>query len=177
MQTILDQAELSGARVSAWDEIQNLFTAAGLGRVAQVVSDFVGIHESNRSKLGVGGSEAHHYSADILKIGFSWKRASDASAFECPPQPYDQEAVRVNQSSVQPSAYKGLISIVSSSGNTLRSSVACSVETSSYKCWICILACCSNQDSQRGGKVNSSSGYGGRCIMFCVVDASSIGVG
>ena len=97
----MDDAEVSGARVSAWDEIQEFLTEQKLGWITQTPPDVVGIHESNRSKLGVGGSEAHYHGFDILKIGFSWRKSSDATAFECPPAPHDAEAKRVNESWVQ----------------------------------------------------------------------------
>ena len=101
VQQLMDDAEVSGARVSAWDEIQEFLTEQKLGWITQEFPDFVGIHESNRSKLGVGGSEAHYHGADILKIGFSWRKSSDATAFECPPAPHDAEAKQVNESWVQ----------------------------------------------------------------------------
>ena len=96
VQTIIDEAAQSGARVAAWETIEQIFLDQKLGWISQVQCDFVGIHMCNRSKLGVGGSEAHHHGSDILKMGFSWKKAADATAFECPPPPYDDEAQKLN---------------------------------------------------------------------------------
>ena len=70
VQQLMDDAEVSGARVSAWDEIQEFLTEQKLGWITQTPPDVVGIHESNRSKLGVGGSEAHYHGFDILKNRF-----------------------------------------------------------------------------------------------------------
>ena len=101
VQSLIDKADASGEKVAAWDEIQQVLTDGKLGYFSQVPCDFVGVHESNRSKLGVGGSEAHHHGADILKMGFSWKKASSATAFECPPAPFDDEAQKHNASWVE----------------------------------------------------------------------------
>eukprot|EP00972_Heterocapsa_arctica_P082525 12159124-Heterocapsa_arctica.AAC.1 len=44
----------------------------------------VGVHPENRSRLGVGGSGAHHHGPQILKTGFSWAKVADAAAIEVP---------------------------------------------------------------------------------------------
>ena len=69
-------------------QIQELLLENNVGWHAQAPCNFVGIR--------VGGSEAHHHSADIIEIGFSWRKASDAAAFEWPPAPHDSKAQEVN---------------------------------------------------------------------------------
>ena len=96
VQGILDTASKTGARVAAWDEVQGLLKQHKLAWSSQVAPEFVGIHPSNRSKLGVGGSEAHHHGAQILQAGFSWARAADAACFECPPGEKGAEAKSCN---------------------------------------------------------------------------------
>ena len=46
--------------------------------------------------MGVGGSEAHHHGAKILKAGFSKAKCNDVCAMEVPPHPKDKEAVQSN---------------------------------------------------------------------------------
>lgn len=60
-----------------------------------------GVHPLNRSRLGVGGSEAHHHGAQILSTGWSWRRASDATAIEAPPPGQNHEALASNESLVR----------------------------------------------------------------------------
>jgi len=57
--------------------------------------------------LGVGGSEAQCHGRDVLQEGWSWKKASDATAIEKPPPPFDKADVQFNNDIVDKSA--GLI--------------------------------------------------------------------
>ena len=94
---ICDHAETTGARVAAWEEIQAIMLQHKIGWNAQVPPEFVGVHPSNRSGLGVSGPDAHHHGGQILQAGFSWRKASDATAVECPPAPFDLKAVTENE--------------------------------------------------------------------------------
>ena len=58
---------------------------------AQLPCDQVGVHPENRSRFGVGGTEAQKHGKDVLTEGFSWKQAADAACFDCPPPPLDAE--------------------------------------------------------------------------------------
>jgi len=84
VQQVINRANLTGERVAAWDQLQQIFIDRKLAYKSQVPPEMVGVHPENRSRLGVGGSEAHHHGAQILKTGFSWAKASDAAAFEVP---------------------------------------------------------------------------------------------
>ena len=94
---ICDHAETTGARVAAWEEIQAIMLQHKIAWNAQVPPEFVGVHPSNRSGLGVSGADAHHHGGQILQAGFSWRKASDATAVECPPAPFDLKAVTENE--------------------------------------------------------------------------------
>jgi hypothetical protein len=82
VQKVIDTANSTGARVAAWDNIQELLLQHKVAWVAQVPPDFCGVHPLNRSKLGVGGMESHTHGMQILQAGFSWKKAADATAVE-----------------------------------------------------------------------------------------------
>ena len=82
---IIEEANRTGARVSAGDKVKAILDANKLSWTARVPVDFVGVHPQNRNGLGVGGSDAHFHGLQILTAGFSWTKASDATAFECSP--------------------------------------------------------------------------------------------
>ena len=93
---LIKQGNNSGARVQAWEDILNVLQEHGLAWKGQYIPEHVGVHPQNRASLGVGGSEAHHHGAQILKAGFSWSKCSDVVAIESPPAPHDAEAVAAN---------------------------------------------------------------------------------
>ena len=94
VQCLLDQATQTGAFVAAWDSIQDALTDARLGWKSQADAAFVGIHQHNRSRFGVSGYDVHSHGYDVLQVGFSWRRASDATGVEADPQ--DIEAKEYN---------------------------------------------------------------------------------
>jgi len=96
VQKCIDEADKTGARVSAWDTIQSILLEHKVAWRSQVQPEFVGIHPQNRSRLGVGGSEAHFHGQQVLTAGFSWRKAGDATAIEAPPPPFNEEALSVN---------------------------------------------------------------------------------
>ena len=94
VQRILDDAQNMGTLVAAWDSIQDILIEAKLAWYAQMQPDFVGVHEQNRSKFGVAGADSHAHGDQIIIAGFSWRKASDATAIEADPQ--DAEARAFN---------------------------------------------------------------------------------
>ena len=81
---LIADGSASGERLSAWDQIKALLLAHSLAWYAQIPPECCGVHERNRSSLGVGGSESHHLGARILRMGFSWSKCDDATAFAAP---------------------------------------------------------------------------------------------
>ena len=94
---LCDDAEATGARVAAWEAIQVIMLQHKIAWNAQVPPEFVGVHPLNRSGLGVSGADAHHHGGQILQAGFSWRKASDATAVECPPAPFHLQSVTENE--------------------------------------------------------------------------------
>jgi hypothetical protein len=85
VQELIDEAFKSGQYVSEWEVIQKKLLEAHLASYQQVPPEYCGIHWSNRSKFGLGAGDAQHHGNRVLTVGFSWKRASDATALESPP--------------------------------------------------------------------------------------------
>ena len=88
---IIEEAEQTGARVSAWDKIMMLLLEHNLAWRLQVQPEFVGVHPSNRSKFGVGGAECQSHGLEVLTAGFSWRKASDATAIEATPSDAEEQ--------------------------------------------------------------------------------------
>ena len=85
-------------RTTAWEAIQLLLVEHKLALMgAQLPCDQVGVHPENRNRFGVGGTEAQKHGKDVLTEGFSWKKASDAACFDCPPPPLDAEHKAFNR--------------------------------------------------------------------------------
>ena len=99
--SVIEKANQTGCRVEAWDTIRQILVDAGIAWQAQVPPQHVGVHPENRSRLGVGGSEAHMHGHKIMQAGFSWTKCADVVAVECPPAPHDAEAKSSNDSYVQ----------------------------------------------------------------------------
>ena len=72
VQAQIDQANATGQLTTAWENVQEILLAAGVAQKnLQIKSEFVGVSQHNRSKLGVGGSEAQVHGAEILQEGYS----------------------------------------------------------------------------------------------------------
>ena len=98
VQDIIDTATKTLERTTAWEAIQLLLVEHKLALMgAQLPCDQVGVHPENRSRFGVGGTEAQKHGKDVLTEGFSWKKASDAACFDCPPPPLDAEHKAFNR--------------------------------------------------------------------------------
>ena len=105
---LCNHATKTGEYVSTWEKIQKVLLDAHLASSQQIPPDQAGVHWSNRSGWGVGGAQAQVHGEEVVRVGFSWKKASDACAFE--KAPFGPEAVRgdrFNQQSINNSG--GLI--------------------------------------------------------------------
>ena len=75
VQAQIDQANATGQLTTAWENVQEMLLAAGVAQKnLQIKSELVGVSQHNRSKLGVGGSEAQVHGAEILQEGYSQKK-------------------------------------------------------------------------------------------------------
>ena len=88
---LLSSAEVQGNLVSTWEEVVELFFKHHLAWKAHVQPDFVGVHPGNRSKFGVAGADSHVHGDKICQNGFSWKKASDATAIEADSQDIEEK--------------------------------------------------------------------------------------
>ena len=95
VQGLLDEAKAVGTFVSSWDKLQDLLLEAQLARKSRMPPDFVGVHKMNRSNFGLSGADVHAHGDEILQSGFSWRRASDATAVEI--DPTDKDAKSFNE--------------------------------------------------------------------------------
>ena len=87
VQNIISKCESTGlGRQSGWEEVQKILFDEKLGWYGEVPPEWVACHPANRSSTGVGGSEAQVHGWEILKSGFSLKKASDATAFQALPE-------------------------------------------------------------------------------------------
>ena len=108
VQSLIEKTESTGMRrTTAWAQIVELLKINQTAWVAPCNPEWVGTHHRNRSGAGVGGSEAQVHGEMILRTGFSFKKASDATAFQCPPSPWSAEAFEYNES--QSNMSQGLI--------------------------------------------------------------------
>lgn len=94
-----DSASSSGGRVAAWDDTQEWLKHVKFAWKAQAPAEMFGVNPQNRSRLG----ESHHH-ALRMKAVFSKRNASDATALEAPPPPYNVEAIKFNERLVAMSA-------------------------------------------------------------------------
>ena len=95
---LIEVADSTGERTTCWEKIQRILLDAKLAlEGVQIPSEFVGVSPLNRSRLGVGASEAQVHGRDVLVEGFSFKKAADATPIERPPPPHDAEALELNR--------------------------------------------------------------------------------
>ncbi len=104
---LVKQGKEKGGRIVICETIAAAFLAAGIAWYDHALPDHAGISPWNRSRCGVMGVDVHAHGDEILDVGFSWQKAADATAFECPPEPWCAEAATVNTDIVKFSA--GLI--------------------------------------------------------------------
>ena len=104
---LIELSATKGEVVTNWECIQELLLKHGLAHYAHIPPEFVGVHPKNRSKHGVSGSDSQHHGVDILLVGWSWKKASDAVCFELGDGSRASEAIASNKTIVDASS--GLI--------------------------------------------------------------------
>lgn len=98
---LLAKCATSGEVVSNVEAILDVLKNQKLCWSSQVAPCYVGVCHKNRAQFGVGFSESQHLGADILKQGWSWRKASSVTAVERPPKPFDQTDVDFNNRLVQ----------------------------------------------------------------------------
>ena len=79
---LIQSASETGEKVAGWEGILEYLIAQKIAYESQIVPEHAGVHPANRNYFGLGGSEAHVHGDEILTAGFSWKKASDATAVE-----------------------------------------------------------------------------------------------
>jgi len=142
VQQIINKTEISGEYVSSWENIQQALLAAKLADYRQVPPDEVGVHKDNRGSFGISGADSQHHGEDILDVGFSWKKASDATAFEVPPPStaeteantkFNNLMVDLSNSLIPPLTFLKLLSVGGSFTNTFLRQVKGGVQAASEK--------------------------------------------
>ena len=99
VQAQIDHANATGQLTTAWEAIQEMLLTAGVAQKnLQIKAEFMGVSQHNRSKLGVGGSEAQVHGAEILQEGCSHKKASDGTSVEVAPPLHDEGENNFNAS-------------------------------------------------------------------------------
>jgi hypothetical protein len=113
--------------VSTWEEIRTLLMKISLASVQQVAPEYCGVHAENRSSHLVEAVGSQHHGHEILKAGFSWAKAADATASQAPPpgmHQYEQHMkannalVQVSHGMIPPLKHMQIISLGSSFTNT-----------------------------------------------------------
>ena len=84
---MMESARLTGKLVGAWETIQSMLVQSGWAYYQDLVPEFVAPHPQNRSGDGVNPDKAHKLGMKIVSLGYSAKRASDATCFEAPTAP------------------------------------------------------------------------------------------
>ena len=84
---MMESARLTGKLVGAWETIQSMLVQSGWAYYQDLVPEFVAPHPQNRSGDGVNPDKAHKLGMKIVSLGFSAKRASDATCIEAPLDP------------------------------------------------------------------------------------------
>ena len=80
----MESARVTGKLVGGWEGIQSSLLGNGWAYYQSADPEFVAPHPQNRSGDGVNPDKAHKLGQKIVALGFSAKRASDATCFEAP---------------------------------------------------------------------------------------------
>ena len=134
VQNHITRAAATGARVTAVEAIISILEKAGLAYKQQVPPEYVGIHPKNRSGLMLAIAEVHAHGAEILKTGWSWRKAADATAFEAPPDASvatvaNERIVRLSQEMLPPLVTCRLLSVGASHTNAFLRAVKAGCKT------------------------------------------------
>ena len=88
----------SGQKVGVLEEIITAMYKFNMAWTESCTPEQAGVHPGNRSSFGVGGTEAQQLGFDILSVGWSWNKCSDAMAVHVPPAPLDVAGSAYNAS-------------------------------------------------------------------------------
>jgi hypothetical protein len=142
VQTIIGKAIRCGAFVEHWETTQAMLLKTGLGVYMQLPPEFCGVHKDNRNKFLLTGPDAHAHGEEILDMGWSNKKASDATASEMPPpgHPNNIENTKLNddlvansQGYIPPLVQCKILSLGAGHTNTFLRGVKANVKSASAK--------------------------------------------
>lgn len=85
---LLIQGWSSGEKTGIWDTIVQEALEAGIAWKEQRAPDQAGVHPENRGTFGVDGHNSQCLGGDILSVGWSWQKCSDATSVSAPPEPW-----------------------------------------------------------------------------------------
>ncbi len=93
---------------TAYEDISSMLTEHGIVEDKILQVDELGVHPSNRGRLGLNGHNVHRNGHEVDKVGCDLKELSKAAAFElCPLQPRRGEQLAFSQKVIAGS--KGLL--------------------------------------------------------------------
>ena len=101
VELLIQQGVASGEYQGVWEEICTTAETEHVAWYANVAAEHCGIHPANRSAFGVGGTDSQNLGGNILKVGFSWKKSAESTAFQTPPPPLDQPIMIYNTNLVE----------------------------------------------------------------------------
>jgi hypothetical protein len=96
VQKQIDKAA-TGEKTIIWEQIVARLFEANLATIEECPPQDVGVHKDNRFKMGVDTTRSQTHGADVLETGFSFEKCKDATSFETPPHPWDQQHVDFNE--------------------------------------------------------------------------------
>jgi len=77
----------TGQRTSCWETIVELALDSGIAWKSHIKPNHAGAHPDNRGKFGLDAVHCQELGSDIKKVGWSWKKSSDSSCIQAPPEP------------------------------------------------------------------------------------------
>ena len=98
VQAIIDDTNRGGiAPNTAYEDISSMLTEHGIVKDKVLQVDELGVHPSNRGRLGLNGHNVHRNGHGVDRVGCDLKELSKAAAFElCPLQPRRGEQLAFN---------------------------------------------------------------------------------
>ncbi len=122
---VIANCNRTGEKITGWERVGESLIGAKLAWRCHTPPDCAGVHQSNRSSYGLAGSDAQVHGKKILGAGFSWKKCEDATAIQCPPEPwsaesksFNDELVALSDNLIPPLAQLQILSIGAGHTNT-----------------------------------------------------------